>query len=180
MTPVLYLDFDGVLNAFASRNAFTRHKDTFGYHRRHTLNGYKVMWSAELVKKMNDLKDAHPYDWAWLTTWTDLAMSMVNPALGTHGDRFVDWDPDFYDVTLPFDVVHERGVRKYAALKADLLLNPRPFVWVDDTATSEYVASDFTGVLDVPHLVVTPVDDFGITRTDFALMTDFMVKHSAV
>jgi hypothetical protein len=170
----LFLDFDGVVNFDASRSKYNRNRDGLGYLRRDTLysrhGSFSVNYSSELVKKLNDLHSLYGFDWKWLTTWVNEAVVLVDPRVGTHSDGFVDWDPET-GITRD-NLVTARAKRKYAALKANY--NGEPFIWVDDEATVEFVASDF----DVPTLVIAPDPLYGITKTDLTRISDFLAAHA--
>ena len=179
-SPILFLDFDDVVNHFSSRNAYRSNKSTLGYLKRLTLyidgKDYSVNWSAELVKKLNDAKDKYGFTWLWHTTWKSNAVKHVDPKLGTNSDGFIDWDADGgIPKDAPSDDVDDiRDSRKYAAMLAYVSANPAPFVWIDDSATLKYNSDDFVGVLDVPHLVITPDAKFGMLRHDLDAMLAFL------
>jgi len=184
-SPILFLDFDDVVNTFASRNAYRSNKSALGYLKRTDVyvDGifYPVNWSAELVMKMNAAKSDFGFTWLWLTTWKSNAVNYVDPKVGTRSDGFIDWDADGgMDSRTPSDVVSDtRDSRKYAALLAHLANNPAPFVWIDDSATLKYNKDDFVGDLDVPHLVITPDAKFGMLRHDLDAMVSFFASVSA-
>jgi hypothetical protein len=174
----LFLDFDGVVNFSASRSAYTKNRDTLGYARRTALLSggslYNVQYSAELVKKLNDAHEEHKFNWLWLTTWHKDAVAVVDKHLGTESDGFVDWSPHA-GVRLgqtEAQVVAVRAANKLSVLKENY--GGEPFIWVDDDATDNFNPTDFP----VPHLVVKPDERYGITRTDWDKMTEFMRTHS--
>lgn len=178
--PVLYMDFDGVVNFVGSR---TRHRKEagLGYLRRNGVwanktpedtwkatHGYgqryfNLNWSAELVRKL----DALDADWLWLTSWKADGPEFLDPLLGIESAGWMDWD---YSAATGFN--HEM---KFPALVADQAANPRPFVWVDDEATVAFDASALP--VEVPHLVLTPDDAVGVTATDLEAMSEFVAKH---
>jgi len=178
--PVLFLDFDDVVNLFGSRTAHRKNRSALGYLRKVDMyvggRFYSVNWSSELVRKLNAAKDKYGFEWLWLTTWVDNAPRYVDFHLGTRSDGFVDWDVDGGIALSASTAVVEnvRSNRKYAALLDNLRANPRPFVWVDDSATAKYNPDDFVGDLDVPHLVVTPDARYGIDANDLSRVLEFL------
>lgn len=172
--PLLLLDFDGVVNFFASRSSYGK-QDSFGYLKRNAYRGYNINWSSELVNKLNAAKAKHDFEWLWLSTWKDLTQLWVDPTLHTHSDGFVEWDADsgFTEKTRSFEVEDTRNKRKYAKVLELLAENPRPFVWVDDSAVVEYNSADFVGKLNVPHLAVNPDPNYGVLKGDLTAMLNF-------
>lgn len=166
----LFFDFDGVVNFDASRTAYRKNPDAFGWIRRADYSSrhgwFPVNYSAELVGKLNSLKADYDFTWLWLTTWVDEAMSIVNGHLGAHGDGYIDWDP--YTGVKDDNVSSVRNARKYDAVKANY--DGKPFIWVDDEATVLYNPDDF----DVPSLAVKPDPKYGVTRTDLDAMKAFL------
>jgi hypothetical protein len=166
--PVLYMDFDGVLNFFGSRSAYTKRSNAPGYLRRNSVydietnSWYGLNWSAELVRKLGEL-DA---DWLWLTSWREKAPALLDPALQVASVGSLDWD--FSEAT---GWNHDL---KWLALLADQDANPRPFVWVDDEATRAF---DETALLvKVPYLLVKPDPNFGMTRADLDNVREFLAS----
>lgn len=178
--PVLYMDFDGVVNFVGSR---TRHTKVagLGYLRRNGVwanktpdetwkathsygeRYFNLNWSAELVRKLDELNA----DWLWLTSWKEDAPEFLDPMLGVKSAGALDWD---YSKATNFN-----HALKFVALLADQDANPRPFVWVDDEATVAFDADAF--LTPVPHLVVCPDDEVGLTADDLAAITEFVTKH---
>jgi len=199
VSPYLFLDFDGVVNFFSSKNAYRKRGDTFGYTKKVDIHDgydfYSVNWSSDLVTKMNALKAATGFTWLWHTTWLDKSVKLVDPRLGTNSDGFINWDAwggltkevggggwsggPRKVFTMSSDEIDEiRDTRKYDALKAHVSANPAPFVWVDDSATRKYNADDFVGVLDVPHLILRPDEKTGIVHWDYERMVKFFTEHA--
>jgi hypothetical protein len=170
-----YCDFDGVINFFGSRNKYGKHKDVFGYVKRNSRMDHNIDWSAALASKMNSLRNLYGYDFVWHSSWTRDMMSVFGPLVDITADDFLDWDADsgFSYISTPVPVINAlRDARKYAKLLDVIAADPHPFVWVDDTATGLYNPDDFTG-FGIPHLIIKTDGDVGLTKTDFAAITDF-------
>lgn len=177
--PVLYLDFDGVVNFSASRSKYTKHSDT-----PHRLGRASVFvdkswcdlnWSRELVYKLNSLKDDTGFNLLWLSTWLGHTAS-VEATLGLKSDGFLDWDAES-NLPLKLDeLILERDNRKYDVLKINVANRGMPFVWVDDSATKLFNPKDFNPL--PPHLVLTPDEDYGLTRSDLSAIDTFMRKYA--
>ena len=125
----------------------------------------------------------------------DKSVSLVDSTLGTDSDGYILWDAwggmvkevgsgGWSSPRQMFTVTGEeldeiRDSRKYATLKAQIAADPRPFVWGDDMLTRKYVAADFVGVLDVPHLVIRPSENTGLVHGEYAMIEKFFKEYSA-
>jgi hypothetical protein len=166
----LFLDFDGVVNFESSRTAFQKNPDAFGYLRRNHVYSYMgefgINYSDELVKKLNNLHSEFGFIWLWLSTWVDESVSLLDPKIGSKSDGFVDWNPHFGITNA--NLTAERARRKYAAVKENY--DGKPFIWIDDEATVEFTASDFT----VPTLVIAPDAKYGLVKSDLVAIHEFL------
>lgn len=173
--PVLYLDWDGVVNFFGSRAQY-RKRSGFSYMRRgsasplqnlawsagYQLGPFSMNWSAELLRKLAEL----PVEIAALTTWRDSFSQLI---------AATDWELDNYRVidwkNGPAGSEH---AGKVDALIADQLANPRPFIWADDEA-HKYYTEEKRGLLShIPQLLIEPNEDIGLTMSDYHSMVDFL------
>ena len=172
----LFLDFDGVVNFDGSRSAFHRNPDALGYLRRNHIysymGGFDINYSAELVKKLNEMHSEFGFTWLWLSTWVDECVSLLDPKLGSNSDGFVAWNPHFGITNA--NLTAERARRKYAAIKENY--DGEPFIWIDDEATVEFKASDFA----VPTLVIAPDAKFGLVASDLVKIKEFLVANGEV
>lgn len=177
----LLTDVDGVLNFFASRNAYRKNSDGLGYLRRGTMwtvddnynSSSPFNWSGELVNKLNALHDDYRMNWLYHSTWWNDA-GRLNYTLDAHADGALPWD---HLTGVNFDNhVDLRGARKYDALKKFVARTNRPFVWLDDDATVKFNPDDFT----VPHLVLATSWDYGMLRPDLDAVVDFVHTHASV
>lgn len=181
-SPVILMDFDGPINFFSSRSKYRKRGDVHGYLKRVSVNvdrgWFDINWSAELVKKLMDAKKSTGSTWLWHSSWNDYA-HILNHHLGIDSDGVVDWDA-WTDVNLRAsdDVINDiRHARKYAAVVKLIHDNPRPFVWVDDTATVLFNPNDFAD-LNVPYLIVDPKEDVGITKFELNKITSFLTTYA--
>jgi hypothetical protein len=179
-SPLLLVDFDGVLNFEASLGAYAQNPDAFGYLNRSILvvDGMEVevRWSSELVVRLNGVKREYGCEWKWLTTWLGDAVTQVDAVLGTESDGHVPWDPDG---GIPPDssvdeIVATRTRRKCSTLVDLVRGDPRPFVWIDDQATHGVLPADCPGVGEVPHLTVAPDPKYGLLRRDVDRIVGFL------
>lgn len=172
----LFLDFDGVVNFDASRNAYRKNKDSFGYVRRDTIHShkgdYRIDYAAELIKKLNDAKATYGFTWLWLTTWVYEAPSLLDPRMSARSDGYVPWFAwDGIENLSDDDLLIERANRKYEALK--IAHDGQPFIWIDDEATIVVNPEDF----DVPYLLIAPDPKYGMVKSDLDAMLAFLELH---
>jgi hypothetical protein len=157
--PVLYMDFDGVLAFKGSVSQYQARADLGDVHENEnalSLSAIRELhWSGELVERLRAL----PADWVWLTSWFEVAQRELDPMLQVKSASSLFWTPDIdqYD--------------KWEALVRDQNRNPRPFVWADDVATEFFDASEL--LTWVPHLVLTPDEEMGLTRADLDAIQTF-------
>lgn len=173
--PVLYLDWDGVVNFFGSRNQYIK-KSGFGYLRRGSamprpadrpsgglsFGPFPLNWSAELLRKLAAL----PVDIVFLSTWRHSFSELIS---ATQWDlenyRVLDWTDG------PKDSEH---AGKVTALIADQLADPRPFIWADDEAHSFYSEADRAKLSGIPQLLLAPSEDLGLTADDYKAILNFL------
>lgn len=187
----VFFDFDGVFNWHGtSRSAYRKNKDALGYVRKVDVyvpadnvtggwssaaprgNWYTLDWSAELVKKLLDLRADYPFTWEWLTTWVGNT-DKINKNLGITDTTTAFWVPDPVGMARMNDdaLQNYRDTSKLAVVRAWVQDNPGvPFVWVDDTATKLW-DTDFASA---PHLVITPDEKYGMTKPDLDAFTSFV------
>lgn len=171
--PALYLDWDGVVNFFGSRNQYNK-RSGFGYVRRGSALGttirngreepyiYSLNWSAELLRKLAAL----PLEIVFLSTWRHLFPELL---------RATQWDLDSYRV-LDWEDGPEGQTHagKIDALVADQLADPRPFIWADDEAHAFYGPEHRALLSSVPQLLLAPHEHIGLTALDYSAMVSFL------
>lgn len=176
--PVLYLDWDGTVNFFGSRNNY-RKRSGFSYMRRGSAsplpefdpwggNGfapggpYAMNWSAELLRKLAAL----PVDIVALTAWRHSFSELV---------RATQWDLDSFRVLDWVDGPTGRmHSGKVVALVADQLRDPRPFIWADDEAIAFYTDEHKELLSGIPQLLLAPDENLGLTRDDYDSILGFL------
>lgn len=173
--PVLYLDWDGVVNFFGSRNQYIK-KSGFGYLRRGSavprpadrpagslsFGPFSLNWSAELLRKLAAL----PVDIVFLSTWRHSFSELL---------KATNWELDSYRVLDWADGPKgSEHAGKVPALVADQLADPRPFIWADDEAHSFYGDDDRAKLSGIPQLLLAPNEDLGLVMADYEAMLDFL------
>lgn len=179
------MDFDGVFRFYGSRNQRRKHADLPGHLRRATVlseNGrwYEWNWSAELVKKTNDLRAEYGFNWHWLTSWTG-ETGLLERTLGlTAGDSDMSWDafPDEVKVWGRRATNEEynayRAERKLEKVLEFVAANPdTPFMWADDEAAPLWT-EELSHSVSVPHLVLAPDSDLALSLTHLDSMRNFL------
>lgn len=177
--PVLYLDWDGVINFMGSRSQH-RKRSGLGYMRRgsasplpETLNSngydspfrsgpFPLNWSAELLRKLSAL----PVEIVVLSTWRHSFSELL---------KATQWDLEHYRVLDWAD--GPRGSEhsgKVLALLMDQLMEPRPFIWADDEAHDFYTDELRAKLSHVPQLLIAPDENLGITLEDYRSMVSFL------
>lgn len=178
--PVLYLDWDGVVNFFGSRNQY-RKRSGFHYLRRGSAmpiaefspwggNGFaprgpfSLNWSAELLRKLAEL----PVDIVALTTWRHSFTELIKATQWElESFRVLDW------VDGPKGKEH---AGKIPALIQDQIMNPRPFIWADDEAIAFYNDDHRKMLEGIPQLLLAPDEKVGLTMADYEAMLKFLAS----
>jgi hypothetical protein len=161
----LYLDIDGVLNAWHPEDAWPdseiRNVDVAV-----DIDGYRglagLTWAADLIDALASLD----VELVWATTWTTDAPTVAAGAFGFGaGQRFLS----------PLDgrMRAPSIAWKEEAVIADQLASPSPFIWVDDELTLAHVerVADLFGDR---ALIVCSDHGKGITSAQIAGMRAFV------
>lgn len=182
--PLLFIDFDGVINQFPDPKVMRRQgrtdwmepddprRDTyspdnwFGPDRRERLlvrdlgRRFTIRWNAELVARL----DALDADKWWLTTWQP-ETAQLNRALG------VDWPTiRWYDPVTRDGILTGKRRTILDALKQD-----RPIVWLDDEETTYNAGLAIQATPhEAPVLGVGPDSAIGVGRPQMDLVEDFI------
>ncbi|MEO2465210.1 hypothetical protein ABG943_01075 [Bifidobacterium catenulatum] len=163
--PVVFTDFDGVLNAFPDDKLLRRggvnkvmtwakpdspyakmynpekafHLD--GNEKAHTpVGSWRIHWSSELSDAMYALAVDGIVELWWLSTWQPYCSQILDPMLG--------WDPMLVDVITWYDPVTKWGreTGKWQTIQRRVRIEceenePAPIVWIDDDECFEQRAA---------------------------------------
>lgn len=181
-SPLLILDFDGVINMLGTAGDARRNPEVLGYVTQAELecNGvtYQVRYSRELVRRLNAAVRASGAEWLWLTTWNDCSLSSINSGIGATASDWIRWGSDAADAAGPKPAAIEaRSVAKYAAIMEVINASPRPFAWIDDEAAGAFLAEDFSSPTEAEMLALTPDPRVGMTRTELERLEGFLALH---
>lgn len=182
--PLLFIDFDGVINQFPDPKVMRRQGTTdwmrpddprrplyaadnwFRPDRRERLlvhdlgRRFIIRWNAELVARL----DALDADKRWLSTWQP-ETAQLNRALG------VDWPTVQW-----YDPMTREGIwtgKRRAVL--DALAQTRPIIWLDDEETTYNAGLAIQATPhEAPVLGVGPDSAIGVGRPQMDLVEDFI------
>jgi hypothetical protein len=196
--PVIYTDFDGVLNAFPDSKIQRRggvghtgwlkpddpRASLYSSDHAFPLTGnlvvevppgrYRLRWSRELADGFHKLAVAGMVELAWLTTWQPYCVNTLDPALG--------WNPDIVYTVRWYDPVTNQG--RFSG-KLDTIFSrlrfetyqedPSPIIWLDDEecypARAKYIE---TWKPAAPLLMIRPDERIGISRRQWLIIQDFV------
>lgn len=159
--PIWFLDIDGVVNALAPGDGLVQTTAVCMDH------PFTIHYSPELVETINACHRAGIVEIRWLSTWEQEARASFARAVG------VD---DFH----AYDIPQEDTGRWYKAEVVDQVIarEGRSFVWTDDEVDLEK-----HGLLDqalgMPHLLVAPYEDRGLTPEDMYRVLGFLLRDAA-
>lgn len=181
--PVVFLDFDGVLNALpgidgepADAGDMSRVFALDGVAVVPGPDGVRIRWSRELAAGLYGLAAAGKIDLRWLSTWQPHT-GMLDTCLG--------WDPPVARTVVWYG---QHGVGlvsgKFRTVAGEVLTQRRnaargcmasPIVWIDDDETGGEAAHALHGsVLASPMLLVQPDPHTGISRPQWACIRRFV------
>lgn len=169
--PLLFLDVDGPLNAYAAKPE--RRPDgytTLRVPRVSVMTGAHAGLSARRLLRVW-LNPDHGgallrlgYEMCWATTWMDHANRWIGPVLGLPELPFVDFGEALFKE-------HPDGIHWKTGPLVDYAKG-RPFVWVDDEHSDldeAYVAAHHRG----PGLLHHVSPRIGLREDDFRTLTEF-------
>lgn len=197
--PVVFTDFDGVLNAFPDDKLLRRsdvnkvmtwakpdspyakmynpekafHLD--GNEKAHTpVGSWRIHWSSELSDAMYALAVDGIVELWWLSTWQPYCSQILDPMLG--------WDPMLVDVITWYDPVTKWGreTGKWQTIQRRVRIEceenePAPIVWIDDDECFEQRAQLLEELQPkAPVLMVRPDYRIGISRRQWKLIDTFV------
>ncbi len=171
--PVLFLDVDGVLNAYAldpilaGFDDFEVHEVTIG-----DDTGFRMTLDLRLSPGMGQALATLPAEIVWLTTWEHNADQLIAPLVGLPRGLRVLSPPSGAKTGTP--------LWKLDALRQSVSLNPTPFVWLDDDLNlfrAAVSAEKWASELPVPSLLIAPDPRAGILPEDIEAIEEFLAAH---
>lgn len=164
---IVYIDFDGVINAINHMPPIGQ-SGWFGQWSREKVKGYQIIWSHQFVEELRTLSERPDVTIKWLTTWTHEAVSLLAPALGVG----VDWEVLGSDDS---DMEDFENWWKLEALVLDINTHsPDKFVWIDDDIPFEKNVIPTLFPLDAEWKCLAPKTSIGCTRAEFEGILDFI------
>ena len=196
--PVVYTDFDGVLNAFPDDKVLRRggvghtgwlkdgdpRKPLYDAARAFRLDGneqartpvgrFRIHWSTELTGAMYHLAVDGRAELNWLSTWQPYCVNTLDPMLG--------WDPSVVHNTVWYDPVtmERRLTGKLSTVLSRVRVeresdDPSPIVWIDDEECySDAVEEVRAENPAAPVLMVRPDMHIGISRRQWEIIERFV------
>ncbi len=156
----LFLDVDGVINAFSVHSEAWDDWTTAPAH----ANGvaWSITWSPSMLEQLHALG----MDLIWTTSWMEFAPINLAGAINFgHGKRYLT----------PIDGKWEYPtiIWKQLAVSGEVKhLNGEKFVWIDDEMEEQFIlwAADHNG------LAIKTDEDHGITKADLKRIAEFLAE----
>jgi hypothetical protein len=174
--PHLFLDVDGVLNAFEfdpSSNSdgfddFATHEVEFEFEA-----GRARLFFVRLSPTMGARLARLDADIQWATTWEQRADSAIAPLCGL---------PRGLPVLSPIDEDEEWDLDwKFLAVRRSVELDPRPFVWIDDDIDffqdEAVTPREWASGLAIPSLLIAPESETGLLPGELHAVEEFVRLH---
>lgn len=164
---IVYIDFDGVINAINHMPPIGQ-SGWYGEWSRENVNGYQLIWSHDFVEELRKLSARPDVTIKWLTTWTHDAVTMLAPAIGVGADwEVLGSDESAFDDFTSWWKLEE--------LVADVTLHkPDRFVWIDDDIPFEKNVHPSLQHLPGEHYILPPKTSIGCTRDEFGYILNFI------
>lgn len=163
----IYLDIDGVLNAVTTMDNPHEHDWDSDWVKK-KVNGYWIRYNENMINALNEIAQRDDVEIIWLTTWVDLACTMMSPAIGINGENWRVLDRD--------DIVKEYFFKwwKLDAIKQDIQeTKPERVVWIDDDIKYESEASVW--INEQPNfLAISPWVESALTKKNIDEIIEFL------
>lgn len=161
MTVRLYLDVDGVVNAWFAGYAWNKDTQKVG-HATSRSGTYKIIWAPEMIEALN----AMDIEVVWTTTWREHAAPEIGALVGLAEDarHLVPVDPDMY----PFPSIDWKVI----AVEQEQATDPSPFIWIDDEIDGRHVLR----ARALGGLPMSPDPNLGITPAMVERMIEYVKK----
>lgn len=175
MTTRIYIDVDGVLNAFHPRKSSPEEiAEASGWKdwRSARIAGFVITWSVELIKELNDLASREDVEFVWLTTWRDQARYELSPILELDGQgwRFLT---DGGEATGRLWGNPGGPWWKLNVIRDDVRRDPVDnIIWIDDDLPLYGDALQWASERGV--VTVAPSEKYGLTRTELDDILDII------
>lgn len=160
MSTTIYLDVDGVINAFGPNSRRPESSGWAGEWNTVKVKFFQITYATELIEQLHALAAKDDVTIKWLTTWTDDAPKDLCPAIGLNGTS--------WPVVGQGENYHRDEWWKLTAIKDDVAAtNPDQVIWIDDDLRMEKEA--LWWALDNRQVRVFAPEQFvGLTAADIA------------
>lgn len=163
----IYADFDGVFNVTPSKETVSA--DIATENSEFLARKDQISWNPKIVGSFKQLLETGLYDFMWHTTWN-------------HGSNI----KNAADL-MGLDNIHAHSVatlnkearnrKEWTSWKADAIienqiLNPKPFIWIDDSAPI-YWEDYVRGSVPSSSLVLIPKSRVGLSEAEILKIIDW-------
>lgn len=169
----VFLDVDGVINAYSRKHGEVHPNDDWTYSRRFAVSAgtgvqYKMFFAPDMIRVLNALIDGGHIQPFWLTTWWETANSKLVEKFGIHGP-FPTLEDDRTDASFfGWKQTHVADM-----LRQDPSM---PAIWIDDDLRTY---PERQGQFSSPQrlLRIAPEPHFGISARDLDRVIAFCDDH---
>lgn len=167
MKTIVYLDVDGVINAISDKPP-RANTQWSGEWSREDCMGFPILWSHELVERLNELALREDVTVKWLTTWQEHAPKDLCPVTGIQGQS---WDVLYGDISDHWFTTGRWW--KLDSIKEDIdKEQPDKVVWIDDDIGYDRGANEW--LRSHPILAVCPNTNHGLSKKQFDGIMEFI------
>lgn len=165
---ILFLDVDGVINSFSDRPP-KKNSGWFGEWRTEKVDGIRVMWSVELIERLNTLGHHPDVQIVWATDWRLSASETLAGVIGA--------DSAHWGLLDPSDALLEDTRRWW---KHDFIREyiekhePTRSVWVDDNIHNAKNARYWLQERGQNFLAIPTNGYHGLTQRQMALIEAYL------